>query len=273
MRTYNFPVSAKPASGDTLCRVVLNPRFTAKALIDDYPKTITARYLNDVLSANEAAAGYVAADERSIDIVVRPGTNLTDADRAIVLNLLDFGQDFENDRSTTVEEVIFFRSIGGAMPETLLDALALANAEAGTFMTERLAWFPPADEYLEKSWPQDWTESQRYDWPGYFFFNFEIEYADAFTPDTARKIEAVLNALHDINMWNGFNEGMTALRSVQAGRAGLSFDIWVEGSTIGYTVERTPCDPALSLKLLVSIVRDRFGVEPVRWNIAVEPED
>ncbi|WP_128293089.1 hypothetical protein [Afifella aestuarii] len=274
MRTYNFPISFAAKTGDTLCRVVLNARFTPRELIGDFPKKITSRYLNDVISRVETIATYVEAAGNAIDIVVREAAAIADADRAIVLNLLDFGQDYESQRSTTIDEVVFFVDNPEAMSvNKLLTALETANVEAGAFMTARLAEFPPDDDYLESSWPQDWAADQEYDWSGYYFFNFVLTYAEDLPRNELDFAQRFMDASHDVNMWNGYNPGQTAAASVASERDGLSFEVEAEGSAITYSVERTPCDPAFSVKRLAEVMHGRLGVWPESWDIRVEPED
>ena len=218
-------------------------------------------------------ATFAEAQGNAIDIFVR-GTNvLSDADRAIVLNLLDFGQDYESARSTTIEAVIFYVDNPLVLSvESLLNALDAANFEAAVFMTERLAEFPPSDDYLETAWPQDWVENQKYDWPGYHFFYFELAYSRELTSAELEFARHFLDASHDVNMWNGYNPGQSAFASVSSGRNGLSFEVAAEGEAITYAVERTPCDPALSVKHFANVMYERIGIFPERWDIRLEPE-
>lgn len=274
MRKYNFPVSFKSALGNVFCRVVLDERFTPRQLINDYPKNITARYLNDVIGKGAVIATYRQAEGNAIDIVISATTLVSDVDRAVTLNLLDFGQDFDSPRSTTIKEVVFFVDApGAASVDNLLETLEAANVEAGIFMTARLAEFPPTDEYLAKSWPQDWVEDQKYDWPGYHFFRFTLVYAKELASSDRDFAENLMNASHDVNMWDGYNPGLSAVDSVASGRAGISFEIDAEGSSIAYVVERAPCDPALSVKRLAEAIHERLGEWPQRWQIGLEPED
>lgn len=274
MREYNFPVSFSPTSGDIFCRVVLDDRFSPRELINDFPKNITARYLNDVVGRGATIATYRKGQGNAIDIVLSKAAPISDVDRAITLNLLDFGQDYESPRSTTIKEAVFFVDNPQAMSvDQLLEALEAANTEAGLFMTARLAEFPPEDEYLASIWPQDWIDEQKYDWPGYHFFNFTLSYAGDLPPPDRDFAKQLMNASHDINMWDGYNPGQSAADSVASGRAGLSFEINAEGDTITYVVERTPCDPALSVKRLAEAMHERLGGWPQRWQIEVEPED
>lgn len=50
-------------------------------------------------------------------------------------------------------------------------------------------------------------------------------YPDSLEPEDRRYAEALLNALHDVNMRAGYNEGMSAHQSVEAERAGISSEI------------------------------------------------
>ncbi|MHC1551025.1 hypothetical protein [Phyllobacterium sp. K27] len=230
MRKYNFPVSFAPAAGDRFCRVVLHDRFASRELIDDFPKNITARYLNDVVGIGTTVATYREANETAIDIVVSQRTPISDIDRAIILNLIDFGQDYESSQSTTIKKVVFFLDNAQAMSVAqLLDALEGANIEAGLFMTARLAEFPPEDEYLATNWPQGWIGEQKYDWPGYYFFNFAMTYASALPQPDLDFAKQFIKASHDVNMWNGYNPGRSARQSVASDRAGMSFEIDAEG--------------------------------------------
>jgi hypothetical protein len=274
MRKYNFPISFTANSDDIFCRVVLNERFTPRELINDFPKNITSRYLNDVMGRGKTIATYKESRGNAIDIGVDKETDISDVDRAIVLNLLDFGQDHESPRSTTIEEVTFFVDAPETMSaEKLLTALEAANTEAGLFMTERLAEFPPDDDYLEKKWPQDWIDEQKYDWPGYHFFNFALTYTHVLPQNELNFAHRLMDASHDVNMWDGYNPGQSASDSVTSGRHGTSFEIETEGDTITYAVERTPCDPALSVKRLADAIHERTGERPIRWHIGVEEED
>lgn len=274
MRKYNFPVSFVPLSGGTLCRVVLDERFKPEELINDYPKNITSRYLNDVLGQGRPIATFRVAADNSIEVTLDQKISVSDVDRAITLNLLDFGQDYESERSTTIKEAIFYTEAPETMStDKLQAALEIANQEAGMFMTARLMEFPPSDEVLASKWPQDWVEDQKYDWPGYHFFHFSIKYGKGLTNQDTDFADHFLNAAHDVNMWDGYNPGMSAADSVASGRAGVSFEVDVQGNKIIYVVERSPCDPALSVKLLVEAMSERTGDWPTRWDIAVEPED
>lgn len=274
MRNYNFPVSFAATSGTRLCRVILNERFSPRELVGDFPKTITSRYLNDVVGRGMTIATYEEAPGNAIDIIISPNAKIDDVDRAIVLNLLDFGQDFEAERSTTIDAAIFFvENPTDASIDLLLEALESALTEAAAFMTERLAEFPPDDEFLAESWPQDWVDEQTYDWPGYHFFNFVMYYAQPFSRDERTFVHEFMNASHDINMWNGYNPGISAAQSVESGRSGTSFEIDVAESTVTYVIERTPCDPALSVKRFAEVMYERKGTWPERWDIGVEPED
>lgn len=274
MRKYNFPVSFDSISEDVFCRVVLDERFTPGELLNDFPKTITARYLNDILGRGQAVATYRAGANNSIEILLSQSVVVSDVDRAIILNLLDFGQDYESERSTTIKEAIFFTHSPETMSaEKLQRALEAANEEAGLFMTARLLEFPPKNEYLASRWPQDWVEDQKYNWPGYHFFHFLIEYEKTLGRADLDFAVHFLNAAHDVNMWDGYNPGMSAAESVASGRAGLSFEVNVEDDGIAYVLERSPCDPALSVKRFVDAMNERTGQWPARWDIGVEPED
>ncbi|NSX92769.1 hypothetical protein [Agrobacterium tumefaciens] len=274
MRKYNFPVSFMPLSGGTMCRVILDERFTPEELINDFPKTITSRYLNDVLGRGRAIATFRAATDNSIEVDIDQSFSVSDVDRAITLNLLDFGQDYESERSTTIREAIFYTGAPETMStDKLQEALEIANEEAGLFMTARLTEFPPSDPELVSTWPQDWVEDQKYDWPGYHFFHFSVEYGKALGQSDLDFATHFLNAAHDVNMWDGYNPGMSAAESVASGRAGLSFEVDGQNNKITYVLERSPCDPAFSVKLFVEAMQERIGDLPTRWEIGVEPED
>ncbi|MBB5864272.1 hypothetical protein [Xanthomonas sp. 3058] len=274
MRKYNFPVSFRPLSADSICRLILDERFTPEALINEFPDTMTSRYLNGILGRGQAISTYRTAEDNSIEVLVDASVSVSDLDRAIVLNLLDFGQDYESERSTTIREAIFYTDAPEAMSsEKLQRALEAANEDAGVFMGARLRDFPPDDEDLASEWPQDWVEDQKYDWPGYHFFQFSIAYSKPLAQADLNFANHFLNAAHDLNMWGGYNPGMSAAELVASGRAGLSFEVDAQDNQITYVLERPPCDPALSVKLLVEAMHERTGDWPTRWDIGVEPED
>ncbi|MBB5866311.1 hypothetical protein [Xanthomonas sp. 3058] len=179
MRKYNFPVSFQSSPEDLICRIILDGRFTPEDLISDFPKTITSRYLNDVLGRGRSIASCRTTGDNSIEVRIDQSISVSDVDRAIILNLLDFGQDHASERSTTIKEALFYTDSPETMSaEKLQRALEAANEEAGLFMSARLTDFPPSDEDLASEWPQDWVEDQKYDWPSYHFFHFSIEYRD-----------------------------------------------------------------------------------------------
>lgn len=92
-------------------------------------------------------------------------------------------------------------------------------------------------------------------------------------PSVIIEFEKILEALHRVNMWNGFSTDTTAEEAVRLGRTGISYEIEVEPKAITYLVERPACDPALSSLWLWQRIADRLGRPTASSTIFVTGED
>ena len=106
MRAYNFPVHTAPDDGsDRVFRLVLDPRFSAAEMLADYPRNVVQPFLDIVIAEGKQPALFKAAGPHAIDVSMPAPHRVSDADRAILTNLMDFGQDFDSARSTTISEL------------------------------------------------------------------------------------------------------------------------------------------------------------------------
>lgn len=144
MRAYNFPVHTAPDDGsDRVFRLVLDPRFSAAEMLADYPRNVVQPFLDIVIAEGKQPSLFKAAGPHAIDVSMPAPHRVSDADRAILTNLMDFGQDFDSARSTTISELVFTM----AHPDEhvagrFLEALARRNAEAVAFMNDIMQRFP-----------------------------------------------------------------------------------------------------------------------------------
>lgn len=198
MREYNFPVHGAPGgASDVLFRLVLDTRFSAADMLADYPRNMVQPFLDIVVGHDKHPARFKATGPNTIEGISPTPTRVSDAERAILTNLMDFGQDFESPRSTTISELVFpLDQPSGQGPAHFLKALARRNAEAVAFMNEVMSQFPPEDEYSTRTWPEELVER--------YYFGIVIDYADALGEADITRALRVLDCLHDVNLWNGF---------------------------------------------------------------------
>ncbi|KGJ01720.1 hypothetical protein IT41_19410 [Paracoccus halophilus] len=264
MRKYNFPVRAVQAdASEPLFRLVLDPRFSAAEMLADFPRNVVQPFLNVVLADGKQGSCFKAAGSHAIEVSLPSHIQVNDAERAILANLMDFGQDFESARSTTIGELVFFLTRPDENgPESFLDALAARNAEAVAFMNEVMLQFPPEDEYSTRTWPEELIER--------YYFGIVLEYGDLLDNKDMSAALGILDCLHDVNMWTGFSVKANPGDTMKAGGSGISFEIEAENGAISYQVERPACDPALSILILVEKIEKLTGARPRAWQIHIE---
>ena len=269
MRKYNFGVRfIKPTSFGVLCRVGFNRRFDARDMIDDFLKNVADNYLNRLLRPQSAATyTYSIADDNSVDIVMPQGTRSTsDGERAILLNLIDFGQDFEAERSTTIDVVEF--PVGDPRSytvERLLAALKAENDGARTSMDDLMRHYPNEDEDAAAGWPSADH--------GHYYYQIRLEFDGDINPIDTSAFNDFVEALQEVNMRNGYSVDTSAKEAVQSGRTGLSYEIEVRPRLISYLVERPACDPALSIVWLWRTAEQKFGRPTENSEIFVTAAD
>lgn len=263
MRSYTFPVTfAQSKDPNAICRVRLNNRFTPRDMAADYPQNTTRFYLEEVLSEGTPAQ-YVVASGNALDIHSPVAKQITDAERAVLLNLIDFGQDFENDRSTTVEELVFFvpnpddHTVAG-----LLQALDIRVSEARVGLTEAMIANPvdPDDPYIAKRWPE--ADHHRYRYVLVWSFPTPVPNAVAARSD----------GIHRLVMWNALSTTMTAKAAVEGKYTGVAYECFIDGTSVEYVVERPSCDPALAIDYLLSAMERVYGLSPSSSEITVVVE-
>jgi hypothetical protein len=269
VRKYNFPVGFVDAkSSSVLCRIRFNARFDAADMLDDFPKNVTAGFLDQVVPAPAATAyGYRVADGNAVEIFGENGAQtFSDGQRAILLNLMDFGQDFESVVSTTIDEVEF--PVSGAAvysSEKLLAALAAENEVAVARMSALMQEFPSGSEDAARDWPSE--DHERY------FYQVRIDLSAPMQASEIAAFKSMLKALHEVNMWTGFSSDRDVQEIMQSGRTGLSYEIDVEPASISYIVERPACNPALSAVWLWQRVEDSMGKPAEGSMVFVTAED
>lgn len=264
MREYNFPVRAAHGNAsDVLFWLALDARFSATEMLSDYPRNMVQPFLDIVVGSGKHRARFKAVAPNTIETSSPAHAHISDADRAILMNLIDFGQDFESPRSTTVSELVFpMAQPGGQISAYLLEALARRNAEAVAFMNEVMLQFPPEDEYSTRTWPEEFVER--------YYFGIAIDYADALGEAEIAWALRVIDCLHDVNMWNGFSTDNDTAAALASGGSGISVEIGAEDGAIIYRVERPVCDPALSILMLVENIERITGAKPRSWRVHVE---
>lgn len=264
MREYNFPVHGAPGgASDVLFRLVLDTRFSAADMLADYPRNMVQPFLDIVVGHDKHPARFKATGPNTIEGISPTPTRVSDAERAILTNLMDFGQDFESPRSTTISELVFpLDQPSGQGPAHFLKALARRNAEAVAFMNEVMSQFPPEDEYSTRTWPEELVER--------YYFGIVIDYADALGEADITRALRVLDCLHDVNLWNGFSTDNDPAAALTAGGSGVSVEMAAENGEISYQVVRPICDPALSILMLVENSERMTGEGPRSWRVHVE---
>ena len=256
MRRHDFDVGFAPTGPDgPALRVVLNPRFTPGELIDDFPRNLITGYGRVVLGGLELAPAAGNA------IAVRFGTRLSDADRAVLLNLLDFGQDHVAARSTTIEAVEFLvPEPEGRSANGLMQALAEANAAAIARMSALMADYAVIEE----------ADHDRADWPEAQFWRYIytviLEFAPGLDPQHEAALADGMEVLHTAAMWSGFNTDMTQVEAIREGLSGVAYEIAGGDTEFQYIVERPGSNPALPVTLLL----DRFGAATGRSPVAMQ---
>lgn len=269
MRKYNFAIrftEEEPSS--PLCRIRLNERFDAADMVNDFPKNVTVDFLNHVIkSPTDRNYEYRAAAQNAVEIIAPGGPkSLSDSKRAILLNLIDFGQDFESERSTTVEEVEFpVHDSHSYTVERILEALEAETDAAIKFMNGLMREYPADSEDAAKEWPSE--DHDRY------FYQVRLEQTADMHSSVITEFEKMLDALHKVNMWNGFSADTTAEEAVRSGRTGMSYEIDVEPQAISYLVERPACNPALSVTWLWRRTQERIGPPAPSSMVFVTAED
>jgi hypothetical protein len=176
----------------------LNTRFEARDMVADFPKNVTSNFLNRFI-AEQGASGYTyrAGSGNAVEIVARErARSLSDSERAILVNLMDFGQDFESERSTTIENVEFpVDDPQSYNAEKLLKALEAENNAAIASMNDLIGQYPDEDEDGAGEWPSE--DHDRY------FYQVRLAAGAAIKSSDASELENVVDALHEVNMWNG----------------------------------------------------------------------
>jgi hypothetical protein len=269
MRAYNFPVRfVDPSPPIAQCRVYFVSRLEAVDMVDDFPRNVTAGFLNYVVKTPVAADfTYRASVGNAVEIFTTSETaRLSDAQRAILLNLMDFGQDFESDVSTTIEAVEFpVSSASDYSADKLLAALAAENDAAVARMSALMQEFPSGSEDAARDWPSE--DHERY------FYQVRIDLSAPMQASEIAAFKSMLKALHEVNMWTGFSSDRDVQEIMQSGRTGLSYEIDVEPGSISYIVERPACNPALSAVWLWQRVEDSMGKPAEGSMVFVTAED
>jgi hypothetical protein len=268
-RSYNFRIRFTQAqSPSVLCRIRFNRRFRAAEMLDDFPKNVTAGFLDQLALMHGApTSDYRLADDNALEIVSANGVqSFTDAERAILLNLIDFGQDFESKVSKTIAEVEFPVSDAASFSiETLLTALTDENKAAMARMSALMREFPSDSEDAARDWPSE--DHERY------FFQLRIELPVPMPAADLARYKSMLQALHEVNMWTGFSADRGVQEIIRSGRTGSSYELNVEPGSISYLVERPACNPALPAVWLWQTVEDTFGKPAKGTVIFVTAED
>jgi hypothetical protein len=269
MRTYNFPVHLiETVHSKALCRVRFNSRFKAADMARGFPRNVTTGFFNSVVKAAGAADyAYRVAAGNAVEIfTTSEAPRLSDAQRAILLNLMDFGQDFESDVSTTIEAVEFpVSSASDYSAEKLLAALAAENDAAVARMSALMLEFPTDNEDAARDWP-----SEDHEW---YFYQVRLELAKPMPQSAVAEFKEMLKALHEANMWTGYSTKLNVEQIMQSGRTGLSYEIEVEPDVVSYIVERPACNPALSAVWLWQRVEEASGRPAANSMIFVTAED
>ncbi len=269
MRSYNFDVRFSTGEQQSIvCRVHFNPRFKARDMVGDFPRNVTSNFLNQVVSASATPGfSYREGPGNAVEIVAQGGQRtLTDSERAILLNLMDFGQDFEAERSTTIDDVEFpVSDPAGYSAEKLLQALEAENAGAIEAVDELMRRFPSGDDEAAGEWPTE-------DHDRYIYQALIAAEAPIAKPD-ADVLKRVMHALHEVNMWNGYSTDRGSKEAMQSGRTGISYEIAVEDDTFSYLVERPSCNPALSILWFWARMEERLGPPADGTNLFVSAED
>jgi hypothetical protein len=269
MRNYNFRVRFTPAkSPSVLCRIRFNQRFRATGMLDDFPKNVTTGFLDQVARTHGAPIpDYRLADNNALEIVIADVVQpFTDTERAILLNLIDFGQDFESKISKTIDEVEFPVPDATSLSiEKLLTALTDENKDAVARMNALMQEFPSDSEDAAREWPSE--DHERY------FYQLRIELPVLMPAADLARYKNMLKALHEVNMWTGFSATKGVQEIIRSGRTGSSYEIHVEPGSISYIVERPACNPALLAVWLWQNVEDTVGRPTKGTMIFVTAED
>jgi hypothetical protein len=268
MRNYNFRVHFTQAQSlSVLCRIRFNQRFRAADMLDDFPKNVTTGFLDHVARAHGAPIhDYLLAENNALEIVCSHAQSFTDTERAILLNLIDFGQDFESKVSKTIDEVEFpVPDATSFSIEKLLSAMADENKAAVARMSALMQDFPSDSEDAAGEWPSE--DHERY------FYQLRIELPVAMPAADLVRCKNTLKALHEVNMWTGFSADRGVQEIIRSGRTGSSYEIHVEPGSISYIVERPACNLALSAVWLWQNVEDTLGRPTKGTMIFVTAED
>lgn len=269
MRHYNFDVRfTLGEQSNIVCRVHFNSRFDAKDMVGDFPRNVTVNFLNQVISS-PATDNFIFREGsgNSVEIVAPSGLRpISDSERAILLNLMDFGQDFEAERSTTIEYVAFpVTAADGQSAEALLQALESENSRAIAEVNELMQRYPSGDDDAAAEWPAE--DHDRYIYQALIAAEAQIGRDDA---DALKK---TMHALHEVNMWNGYSTERNPQEAMASGRTGISYEIFTEDSTFSYLVERPSCNPALSILWFWQFMESRLGPATDETNLFVSAED
>lgn len=269
MRQYNFDVRfTEPDSFDILCRIRLARRFDARYVIDDFPRNVADGYLNRLLKKPSAPNfTYRTGSDNSVDILMSGETrSVSDGERAVLLNLIEFGQDFESELSTTIEVVEFpVKDPGSYTVERLLTALQAENDAARIIVNDLMMQYPSEDGDSAKEWPEEYHDR--------YFYQVRLEFETDIASGDVVEFKDALETLYRMNMWNGYSTDTSAENAVQSGRTGLSYEIEVGARLISYLVERPACDPALSIVWLWKMAEQKIGHPAQSSEIFVTSED
>ncbi len=269
MRNYNFSVGFTNADqSGVVCRVRLNKRFAARDMVADFPKNVTSNFLNRFIPG-PGGAGYTyrAGAGNAVEIVRREKARpLSDSERAILVNLMDFGRDFESEQSTTIDAVeLPVDDPESYTAEKLLKALEAANNAAIVSMNDLMAQYPDADDDTAGEWPSE--DHDRY------FYQIRLAADAAIKSSDASELKSVLHALHEANMWNGYNTEQSVDEAVHSGRTGINYEIETEPQLISYLVERPSCNPALPIVWFWQRFESMLGRPAAETSIFVTAED
>ena len=261
MRSFNFDVRfAQQAAKSPSLRVVLNERFDPAILLNDFPKNMLEGYARIALGGMSLVP---VPAENAIDVSF--GHALTDADRAILLNLMDFGQDHEEARSTTLDHVIVYGS-DVSTGTGLQEALSARNNAAVERMTALMSDFVliEEEEFDRTDWPTDlfWR----------YFYTVIVETGGAVTEGQLATLRDAMETLNAASMWLAFNPDMTVREAAEQGLSGISSEISSEDGTLTYIVERPGSNPALPVSLWLDLIAEQIGGAPSAMQINVTEE-
>lgn len=269
MRSYGFDVQfAKPRGDGVIARVSLNDRFAASEMVEDFPRNTVQELLDIILNPplQTSPVRWQAGPNNSVDVVALEEMRIAPWHLAVMLNLVDFGSDFEEEVSQTLNALTLFHPRAADLTvDAVLSALDAENEAAAGFMSTLMAAHPSDEEFATTSWPLGMHTR--------FLYDLRLPLSRELTEDEKKRLNRLVVAWHRVTAWTGSTSTMAPETALGEGYSTFEHEFKVDDRRYEHFLRTPACDPALGFRHVLQWLKHELGVEPVEPDIYVSAAD